>query len=537
MNHPRRRMTSMPERYDQALEFCHDKRLPPEAPRPQPTACWPAENTALLELYAAWLSGGGASQQVIRTIYIPMAGHVLGLALKPHSQLDLETDLQPALEFIKAKGAGPDWSKVCRNALDKFRRFLLHQRGQLECKRRPYRSQPHTLGLPAWLVEELTRYQHLMQRNWRDARLEDNIARFWSGHLRVWRFLCDQCAVQQLADVRRKQLYDYTAHRMELGSSVSTINADLRNFRSFLVFLQEQEYSVPQALLRIHGLKQPDRLPKFLTDEQVRLLRDDFESRLALAPDARLRRDALLDRAAFYLLWQCGLRRGEVEELGLEDLDLPGRRLSVRNGKGMKDRTVYLTLTTLHALEAYLVVRGPGPTDHVFLYRNQPLSKDLIHGRLKAAGARAGVKVYAHRLRHTTATQLLNAGCPVTSIQKFLGHKKLNTTMIYARAHDQTVEQDYYAAIQRVELRLALPEGEKWSGTIDKDERRQLLAMAEQLAQPDLSLENRLELANYMRQVLNSELFPPQNPLYIDCERKQWEHPPPSPALLGVKPV
>jgi len=541
MSPSRRRMTSMPERYDQALAYCHDKHLPPDAPRPKPTAFWPAENIELLERYAAWLSGGGASQQVIRTIYIPMAGHVLGLALKPHSQLDLETDLQPALEFIQAKGAGPDWSKVCRNSLDKFRRFLRHQRGQLESKRLPYRSQPHTQGLPAWLVEELTRYQHLMQRNWRDARLEDNIARFWSGHLRVWRFLCEQCAVQQLTDVRRKQLYDYTAHRLELGSSISTINADLRNFRSFLVFLQEQEYSVPQALLRIHGLKQPDRLPRFLTDEQVRLLRDDFESRVALSPDARLRRNALLDRAAFYLLWQCGLRRGEVEELRLEDLDLPGRRLSVRNGKGMKDRTVYLTLTTRQALEAYLAVRGPGPTDHVFLYRNQPLSKDLIHGRLKAAGARVGVKVYAHRLRHTTATQLLNAGCPVTSIQKFLGHKKLNTTMIYARAHDQTVEQDYYAAIQRVELRLALPEGENLNGSIDENERQHLLALAEQLTQPDLSLENRLELAMCMRQVLSSELFPPKNTPFIDCERKQWlassDHPPPSPALLGVEPV
>ena len=75
-----------------------------------------------------------------------------------------------------------------------------------------------------------------------------------------------------------------------------------------------------------------------------------------------------------------------------------------------------------------------GPTDHVFLYRNQPLSKDLIHGRLKAAGERVGVRLPAHRLRHTCATQLLNAGCPVTSIQKLLGHKKLNTTMIYPRA-------------------------------------------------------------------------------------------------------
>ncbi len=84
---------------------------------------------------------------------------------------------------------------------------------------------------------------------------------------------------------------------------------------------------------------------------------------------------------------------------------------------------------------------------------------------------------------------------------------------------------------------LALPEGETGSGTIDEKERQQLLALAEQLAQPDLSLENRLELAMCLRQVLNCELFPPKNTLIIDCERKQWEHPPPSPALLGVEPV
>ena len=56
--------------------------------------------------------------------------------------------------------------------------------------------------------------------------------------------------------------------------------------------------------------------------------------------------------------------------------------------------------------------------------------------------------MYPHKLRHTCATQLLNAGCPVTSIQKFLGHKKLNTTMVYARAHDHTVEADYFAAMK-----------------------------------------------------------------------------------------
>jgi site-specific recombinase XerD len=115
---------------------------------------------------------------------------------------------------------------------------------------------------------------------------------------------------------------------------------------------------------------------------------------------------------------------------------------------------VYLTETALCALAEYLAVRGEGSGDHVFLYRNAPLSKDLIRARLKTIGERVGVKVYPHRLRHTCATQLLNAGCKVTSIQRFLGHKELSSTLVYARAHDQTVADDYFSAMKKVEQRL-----------------------------------------------------------------------------------
>ncbi len=304
--------------------------------------------------------------------------------------------------------------------------------------------------------------------------------------------------------MRRKMLYDYAEHRLSLGRSVSGVNADLRDFQSFMIFLQEDEYVVPQALLRIRGLKAPDRLPRALTDEQVRLLRDDFERRVSQARGSHQQRDALLDRAVFHLFWQSGLRIGELEELRLEDLDLAGRKLSVRNGKGMKDRTVYMTDTTVHALRAYLAVRGMDPTDHVFLYRNEALKKDLARTRIKDAGKRVGVKVYPHKLRHTTATQLLNAGCPVTSIQKFLGHKKLNTTMVYARAYDATVESDYFAAMGRIEQRLELvEEPEEVTEMIGAGERGQLLTLAEQLFAPDLTLEMRLEIAAQMRGLLD----------------------------------
>lgn len=503
MSPPKAAVTTC-EIYDQALKYCRDQRLPPGTPQPGTTHTWLTENIAVLERYREWLSSGGTSSLVIRTYHIPMAGHALSLNHKPSSELDLDQDLQAAMDYILAKGHGPNWNKNCRNSLLKFRRFLLHERGQTECKITPYEPATHTEGLPAWLVEELYRLQRLQQRNWRPARLDENIHRFWSGHLRVWRFLVEQCGVQELSDLRRKHLHDYAGHRLSLGKSVSTINSDLRNFHGFMVFLQEEEFSVPQALLRIHGLKQPDRLPRALTDEQVRLLRDHFEQRLSQARGSHQVRDALLDRAVFHLFWQSGLRVGELEELRLEDLDLAGRRLSVRNGKGMKDRTVYMTDATVHTLMAYLAVRGMGPTDHVFLYRNQALRKDLARSRIKDAGRRVGVKVYPHKLRHTTATQLLNAGCPVTSIQKFLGHKKLNTTMIYARAYDATVEADYYAAMGRIEQRLELvSEPVETQEPIGACEREQLKALAEQLFALDLTLETRLEIAVQMFGLLN----------------------------------
>jgi len=176
--------------------------------------------------------------------------------------------------------------------------------------------------------------------------------------------------------------------------------------------------------------------------------------------------------------------------------------------------------------------------------RNQPISKDLLHGRLKAVGERVGVTAHAHRLRHTCATQLLNAGCRVTSIQKILGHKRLNTTMIYARAYDETVEKDYFRAMSSVEKRLELlDEAEEKEEPVSEGERGQILALTEKLAEPELSAEARLVIAPQIRLVLPGEMktFPSQRPV---LERSRSAQGRPSirqrmvfPSLLFVSPL
>lgn len=320
-------------------------------------------------------------------------------------------------------------------------------------------------GLPAWLVEQLTQLQHIRQANWRPARLAQAILRFWSGHTRLWRWLFAHESVQAISDIKRAHLFAYLDEQLAAGYNPKSVNQELRAFQATLQFLQEREFAVPRTPLRLPGLKEPDSLPRFLTDEQVGRLQADLEQRVIQADTPSRQRNTLLDRAAFYLLWQGGLRLGEAEELRLDDLNispsanalcrstpaLAQKQLIIRQGKGRKDRAVYLTDKAVAALQAYLAVRGDGPTDHVFLYRHQPVNKDFLRGRIKAAGERTGVKVTPHQLRHTYATQLLNAGCKITTIQALLGHKRINTTLTYARVHDHTVAEDYFAAMAVVE--------------------------------------------------------------------------------------
>jgi site-specific recombinase XerD len=508
---PTPKVFSVAAYYDRSLRYARGKRLPEDAPRPKPTSFWPQENIQLLERFRNWLIEGGNSEQVTNIYHLNMAGHVFGFNLKPHSELDLEKDLDCALEYVKSKQLGASWIMKCRLSLQKFRRYMRLERGLgEESNITPFDVTRVGEGLPPWVVSELSRYQRLMQRNWRDARVEENIRRFWSGHLRMWHFFVEQRNVHEFKELKRQHVLDYVDHRLGEGYSATGVNNDLRNFHTFLLFLQQEGCNVPYSLLRIPALKQADPLPRYLTDEQVKKLREEVEKNVQEATLARHRRLALLVRAAFYLLWQGGMRTSEVEELRLEDLDFPQKRLSVRDGKGRKDRTVYLTDTAIHAVQEFIKVRGEGSGDHVFLYRNAPLKRDLIRDRLKRAGRNIGVKVFPHRLRHTCATQLLNAGCRVTSIQRFLGHKELSSTMIYARAHDQTVAEDYFAAMERVEQRLdtstllsasIVPAEQKDIEVVKVQEPEKLIQLIEQLEMPELCFEERLGITLQLREL------------------------------------
>jgi site-specific recombinase XerD len=324
--------------------------------------------------------------------------------------------------------------------------------------------------LPQDLVDQLEAYRQLKANRWRMERVVSNSFNFYGQHVALWKFFCETCKVNTVSDLRIDHVRRYIQYRLETGHSAKGINGNLSALRSFLWFLREDNgVQAHPSLDNITRLKELEALPRYMTSDQIMRLREEIESNATQGGQKDQRRDALLLQAVFYLLWQGGLRIGEVEGLRFSDFYVSARnqarRLFVRDSKWRKGRAVYLTDTAFEALKAYLAIRGPEQNSkYVFARDGKPMKKGYLCRQLQAAGRRVGLSVVPHRLRHTFATQLLNAGCMVTSIQKLLGHTSLNTTMTYARAFDRTVMLDYFRAVELIETQ---PDG-AWYGLSER---------------------------------------------------------------------
>jgi site-specific recombinase XerD len=240
----------------------------------------------------------------------------------------------------------------------------------------------------------------------------------------------------------------FVSLQVSQGYKPTTINRRLAAIMAFYAYLSDEDSTlVCPVIVRRHFLREPQRLPRPVREDELRAF-------FAVIEDVR-------DRAMFILMLRCGLRISEVASLQLSDLFLdepactpfvrPAPRLVV-HGKGSRERSVYLSPQAEWALRHYLSERHHAMSDFVFLsYQLQGLSTTAIHKRLMRYREQAQVRLTCHRLRHSFANDLLSAGAPVTTIQKLMGHRWLETTQIYVQANDQTVQADYYAACLKLE--------------------------------------------------------------------------------------
>jgi len=166
------------------------------------------------------------------------------------------------------------------------------------------------------------------------------------------------------------------------------------------------------------------------------------------------------DKAIFLLMLRCGLRVEEVANLSPNAIDFKRRRILIQDGKWGKDRLVYVSNDAMKALIKYLKVRPASKTKKVFLvekgtYRGRSISVRGIQKRMEYYAKKCGLKISCHHLRHTMATQLLNAGAELVTIQDLLGHSSIRTTQRYSRLSNLKVQQDYHKAMEVVVQRTA----------------------------------------------------------------------------------
>jgi len=239
--------------------------------------------------------------------------------------------------------------------------------------------------------------------------------------------------------VTAQKIDEYMDYLHQKRMQPASINCYLAIIRVFYAYLKyEEKITLKNPIKTGCRLRVPRPLPRSLREEGIEQLFDAIQS--------------TRDRAIFRLMLRCGLRVEEVSNLTLGAIDLKRRRVMVINGKGSKDRVVYLSDDAANALGAYLKQRSHYRVKKVFLvdkgvYKGRPISVRGIQKRMECYASKARLKVCCHQLRHTMATQLLNADAEVETIQDLLGHNWITTTQRYCKVSNVKVQRDYFKAM------------------------------------------------------------------------------------------
>jgi site-specific recombinase XerD len=279
------------------------------------------------------------------------------------------------------------------------------------------------------------------KRGLQAKKLLGEFHRYWSRQMKLR-------PIQHPGELTLHDLHNFQTLRSAEKATARTVDYTISLVLDLLRELADQGGSVNHAIFRFKPRPRPENLPRHLQEADAQRLEQHMLTRLEHAHQREH-----LENACYFVLAHTGLRASECLDLCLQDMDLAGRRLLVRQGKGQRDRVVYLTDTTCLALQRYLGNTTRPPQALLFTSPDgRPISYMWLYEHILALADEVGIpKVTPHRLRHTLATRLLNSGMEITRIQKLLGHEHVNTTLIYARVHDQTVETDYRRAMQQIE--------------------------------------------------------------------------------------
>ncbi len=226
-----------------------------------------------------------------------------------------------------------------------------------------------------------------------------------------------------------------------------TIGRKISSLRAFFRLAVRRRLISSSPVAALRSPKRARRLPSFLGKDDAGRLLDANPTSTSVSPDAR-EPDAALTRALCEVLYGAGLRISEACNLDVGDVEAEGAgaQVTVRQGKGRKDRIVPLGSKAWQAVGAYLPARlqslsraTGGSADRAALFvtrRGRRLGPRVARRLLAHREALTGVPaVSPHALRHSFATHLLGEGADLRAIQELLGHSSLRTTQRYAHVN------------------------------------------------------------------------------------------------------
>ena len=234
-----------------------------------------------------------------------------------------------------------------------------------------------------------------------------------------------------------------TARRVELrgflfevgrGRSSSTLARHVAAVRTFYRWLVREEVVAQSVADGLQPARSSQRLPDVVSESRARALLEEVPLEAQ-------------DRALLEVMYGAGLRVGEVSALDVFDLDRGSGVITVRRGKGGKERRVPLGQAGLAAVERWLAERGADEGPLFLNARGGRMSPRTMHRRVERAGQLAGVHgLHPHALRHSFATHLLDRGADLRGIQELLGHASLGTTQRYTHVSVEALVATYRRA-------------------------------------------------------------------------------------------
>lgn len=285
--------------------------------------------------------------------------------------------------------------------LKKFKEYLMYERVYSEATLNAY-------------LEDLTQFQDFLKNN---------------GGFEGW----DQVKTR-----------DIEIFLQELGKNTSrrTLQRKMSSLRSFYQFLVKREILKIDPTIAISIRAGEKKLPEFFYPSEIKKVIDSLNDSKPLT---------VRNKAMIELFYVTGMRRSELANLKLEQIDFDMRVILV-HGKGRNDRYVPFTEKSYVALENYLknsrpiLLKAHFDTGDVFLNnRGKKITERGVGQVMREVFLKAGVsaKAHPHMLRHSFATQMLDNGADMRSVQELLGHESLSTTQIYTHISTKKLQSDY----------------------------------------------------------------------------------------------